>query len=191
MQHTLQVLNDSGILQTILMFVLTVVVIPLIQQGHKSAKTKKVANVYDVLDKLAEGAVAKMATQYDVPSGVKHDQALQTISTQLAKKGIKSVDTKEIDMAIEKAYQYFTSLDTKSQAKQSEFNDGLAAADKESQKAVANVPEPNVEVKTEVAEPVSNDPEQDSLDKLRKAMATAQKVLAEKEKEQQGGDTNA
>lgn len=191
MQNALQIMSDSGLLQTIIMAILTVVVIPLINQGHKSAKTTKTANAYTTLDKLAEGAVAKLATEYDMPSGVKHDQALQNISTQLAKKGIKSIDTQDIDMAIEKAYQYFTSLDTKSQAKQSEFNDGLAAADKESQKAVANVPEPNVEVKTEVAEPVSNDPEQDSLDKLRKAMATAQKVLAEKEKEQQGGDTNA
>lgn len=194
MQHTLQVLNDSGILQTILMFVLTVVVIPLIQQGHKSAKTKKVANVYDVLDKLAEGAVAKLATEYDMPSGVKHDQALQTISTQLAKKGIKSIDTKDIDVAIEKAYQYFTSLDTKAQAKQSEFNDGLENADKESQKAVTSAPEPNVETKSEVAEPVkveaSADPEQDSLDKLRIAIASAQKILAEKE-QAQGGDKNA
>lgn len=191
MQNALQIMSDSGLLQTIIMAILTVVVIPLINQGHKSAKTTKTANAYATLDKLAEGAVAKLATHYDMPSDLKHDQALQTISTQLAKKGFKSIDTQDIDMAIEKAYQYFTILDTKSQAKQSEFNDGLAAADKESQKAVANVPEPNVEVKTEVAEPVSNDPEQDSLDKLRKAMATAQKVLAEKEKEQQGGDTNA
>lgn len=191
MQNALQVLSDSGALQTILMAILTAVVIPLINQGHKSAKTKKVSNIYDVLDKLAEGTVAKLATQYDLPSGVKHDQALQTISTQLAKKGIKSVDTKEIDMAIEKAYQYFTSLDTKSQAKQQEFNDGLAAADKESQKNVATLPEPNVEVKEAVAEPVSADPEHDDIAKLRAAIATANKILAEKEQAQQDGDKDA
>ncbi|GAX07256.1 hypothetical protein IWT25_02610 [Secundilactobacillus pentosiphilus] len=189
MQHAFEVLIDSGLLDTILMGILTVVVIPFIQQGFKSAKTTKVANAYGALDKVAEGVVAKLATQYDVPSGVKHDQALQTISTQLAKKGFKSIDTEDIDMAIEKAYQYFTSLDTKSQAKQSEFNDGLAAADKESQKAVETVPEPNVEVKEAVAEPVSDDPEQDSLAKLRTAIASAQKILAEKE--QQGGDKDA
>ncbi|WP_203648865.1 phage holin, LLH family [Secundilactobacillus yichangensis] len=194
MQNALQVLSDSGALQTILMAILTAVVIPLINQGHKSAKTKKVSNIYDVLDKLAEGTVAKLATQYDLPSGVKHDQALQTISEQLATKGIKSVDAKEIDMAIEKAYQYFTSLDTKAQTKQSEFNDGLSAADKESQKAVETVSEPNVEFKEAVAEPVkveaSADPEQDSLTKLRNAIASAQKILDEKE-QAQGGDKDA
>ncbi|GAX04052.1 hypothetical protein IWT140_01689 [Secundilactobacillus pentosiphilus] len=194
MQHAFQVLSDSGLFDTILMGILTVVVIPLIQQGFKSAKTTKVANAYGALDKVAEGVVAKLATQYDVPSGVKHDQALQTISTQLAKKGIKSIDTKDIDVAIEKAYQYFTSLDTKAQAKQNEFNDGLANADKESQKAVTTVPEPNVEAKSEVAEPVkvenSADSEQDSLTKLRNAIASAQKILDEKE-QAQGGDKNA
>lgn len=191
MQHAFQVWVDSGLAQTLLMFILSGVLIPLIQQGHKSAKTKKIANIYDVLDKLAEGAVAKLATQYDLPSGVKHDQALQTISDQLAKKGIKSVDTKEIDMAIEKAYQYFTSLDTKSQAEQQEFNDGLTAADKESQKNVATLPEQNVEVKEAVAEPVSTDPEHDDIAKLRAAIATANKILAEKEQAQQDGDKDA
>lgn len=190
MQNALQLMSDSGLLQTIIMAILTVVVIPLIDQGHKSAKTTKTANAYATLDKLAEGAVAKLATEYDLPSGVKHDQALQNISTQLAKKGIKSIDTQDIDMAIEKAYQYFTSLDTKAQAKQSEFNDGLKEADKVSQEAVATVPEPNVEVKEAVADPVSADPEQDSLEKLRTAIATAQKILAEKE-QQQGGDKDA
>lgn len=190
MQNALQVLSDSGLLQTILMAILTVVVIPLINQGHKSAKTTKAANAYATLDKLAEGAVAKLATEYDLPSGVKHDQALQNISTQLAKKGIKSIDTQDIDMAIEKAYQYFTSLDTKAQAKQSEFNDGLKEADKVSQEAVANVPDPNVEVNAESAEPVSADPEHDDLAKLRAAIATAQKILDEKE-QAQGSDDNA
>ncbi|WP_333604089.1 phage holin, LLH family [Lactobacillus acetotolerans] len=190
MQHFFEILSDSGLLDTILMGILTVVVIPLIQQLFKSAKTVKAANAYTTLDKLAEGAVAKLATHYDMPSDLKHDQALQTISTQLAKKGFKSIDTDDIDMAIEKAYQYFTSLDTKAQSKQAEFNDGLKEADKVSQEAVANIPEPNVEVKEAVAEPVSTDPEQASLAKLRTAIATAQKILAEKE-QAQGGDHNA
>lgn len=190
MQNALQIMSDSGLLQTIIMAILTVVVIPLINQGHKSAKTTKTANAYTTLDKLAEGAVAKLATEYDMPSGVKHDQALQNISTQLAKKGIKSIDADDIDMAIEKAYQYFTSLDTKAQSKQAEFNDGLKEADKVSQEVVANIPEPNVEVKEAVAKPVSADPEQDSLAKLRTAIATAQKILAQKE-QAQGGDHNA
>ncbi|GAX05375.1 hypothetical protein IWT25_00679 [Secundilactobacillus pentosiphilus] len=191
MQNALQVLSDSGVLQTILMAVLTAVVIPLIQQGHKSAKTKKVSNMYDVLDKLAEGAVAKLATQYDLPTGVKHDQALQTIQVQLAKKGIKSIDNKDIDFAIEKAYQYFTSLNTKAQAKRAVIDEGAANADSVSatkvdaaaiQNAVAPVAEAG-----QATEPTGYGSKQAEIDNLQAAIEKAQAKLAEL----QGSDPNA
>lgn len=130
MSDLLKALNDSGALATLLGLILTGFVIPLIQQGRGNAKNAKTAKAYDVLDQLAESAVTYMSTQYEKSSGLKHDQAVQLIETQLAKKGIKSIDSKDINMAIEKAYQYFTAQDTKSQAKQAEFNEGLKNADK-------------------------------------------------------------
>ncbi|GAX05480.1 hypothetical protein IWT25_00786 [Secundilactobacillus pentosiphilus] len=191
MQHAFEVLSDSGLLDTILIGILTVVVIPLIQQLFKSAKTTNTANAYSTLDKLAEGAVAKLATQYDLPTGVKHDQALQTIQTQLAKKGIKSIDTKDIDFAIEKAYQYFTSLNTKAQAKQAVIDEGAANADSVSatkvdaatiQNAVVPVAEAG-----QATEPTGYGTKQAEIENLQAAIEKAQAKLTEL----QGSEPNA
>lgn len=142
MHDFFQVLNDSGTLAVVGAF-FTAVIIPALKQGHANAKNSKVANAYDVLDKIASGAVALMSTEYEKTSQAKHDQAVATIESQLAKQGIKNLDAKDIDLAIEKAYQYFTATDTKSQAKQAEFNAGLAEADKVSASQVAVTPDPS------------------------------------------------
>lgn len=141
MSDILKVLNDSGVL-AVIGAIFTAVIIPALKQAHATAKNAKIASTYTVLDNLAEGAVALMSTQYEKTSSAKHDQAVATIESQLAKKGIKNIDAKDIDLAIEKAYQYFTSTDTKAQAKQAEFDAGLANADKVSAdvtQATANV----------------------------------------------------
>ncbi|GAA3610837.1 phage holin, LLH family [Secundilactobacillus similis] len=144
MDKFFQTLNDSGIFEVLGVF-LTAVVLPWLKQAHANAKNSKIASAYDVLDKVTEGAVALMSTEYEKTSQAKHDQAVATIESQLAKKGVKGIDAKDIDLAIEKAYQYFTTTDTKSQAKQAEFNAGLAEAEKVSAEQVAVTPEPSTD----------------------------------------------
>ncbi|WP_461243692.1 phage holin, LLH family [Secundilactobacillus muriivasis] len=144
MDKFFQTLNDSGIFEVLGVF-LTAVVLPWLKQAHANAKNSKIASAYDVLDKVTEGAVALMSTEYEKTSQAKHDQAVATIESQLAKKGVKGIDAKDIDLTIEKAYQYFTTTDTKSQAKQAEFNAGLAEAEKVSAEQVAVTPEPSTD----------------------------------------------
>lgn len=172
MHDFFQVLNDSGTLAVVGAF-FTAVIIPALKQAHANAKNAKVASAYDVLDKVAEGAVALMSTEYEKTSQAKHDQAVATIESQLAKKGVKGIDAKDIDLAIEKAYQYFTSTDTKSQAKQAEFNAGLAEAEKVSAKQVAVTPEPSADDVQTLA-----DEAEESSDKLTELYVAQGKIEA-------------
>jgi hypothetical protein len=169
MHDFFQVLNDSGTLAVVGAF-FTAVIIPALKQAHANAKNSKVASAYDVLDKIAEGAVALVSTEYEKTSQAKHDQAVATIESQLAKQGIKSLDAKDIDLAIEKAYQYFTATDTKSQAKQAEFDAGLAEADKVSASAVPATPT--------VTEPAVDDEKQAEIAKLEAARDKIDETLA-------------
>lgn len=169
MHDFFQVLNDSGTLAVVGAF-FTAVIIPALKQAHANAKNAKVASAYDVLDKVAEGAVALMSTEYEKTSQAKHDQAVATIESQLAKQGIKNLDAKDIDLAIEKAYQYFTSTDTKSQAKQAEFDAGLANADKVSASVAPATPT--------VTEPAVDDTKQAEIAKLEAARDKIDETLA-------------
>lgn len=169
MDKFFQTLNDSGIFEVLGVF-LTAVVLPWLKQAHANAKNSKIASAYDVLDKVTEGAVALMSTEYEKTSQAKHDQAVATIESQLAKKGVKGIDAKDIDLAIEKAYQYFTSTDTKSQAKQAEFDAGLANADKVSANAVPATPT--------VTEPAIDDEKQAEIAKLEAARDKIDETIA-------------
>lgn len=169
MDKFFQTLNDSGIFEVLGVF-LTAVVLPWLKQAHANAKNSKIASAYDVLDKVTEGAVALMSTEYEKTSQAKHDQAVATIESQLAKKGVKGIDAKDIDLAIEKAYQYFTSTDTKSQAKQAEFDAGLANADKVSTNAVPATPT--------VTEPAIDDEKQAEIAKLEAARDKIDETIA-------------
>lgn len=180
--HFLKALYDSGILQVIIMTILTVFVIPLIRQASAKQKNAKVKEAYDILGDSAINWVTYEATQYEKPSDKKRIDAIQKVSQDLADHKV-NLNSSVIEAAIEKAYQHFATLNTKAQVKQQEYDEGLKEAAKQSAQiktAEKNVePKQNIKVTSKTNGPVTDEVIDAVIKRLNEVMGdTVQEVAS-------------